>query len=69
MFCVVETIEGDDKFVVAVPTTWLVGGKLLWPPKALFRKTQPVEKRIAPGKDWQILDFKILKENVGKLYS
>lgn len=65
MFCVVETTDDGVLCVAAVPKKWIEIDVLAWPPRSVFRRTQPVEKQLEPEKCWARNAFKILKDNIG----
>lgn len=65
MYCVVETIEDNEKVCTAVPKTWIKNNKLLWPRTRKEYQTGRKNK-IDPKDDWTKIPCKILIDNIGK---
>ncbi|XP_055850534.1 uncharacterized protein LOC129915098 [Episyrphus balteatus] len=65
MYCVVETLEDEGKFVTAVPKNWVIDGtKLLWP-KSKKDSICGRKNCITASDDWQSIACKLIFDDIG----
>lgn len=73
MLCVVSFKMPKEKkeFVSVTLKKWIQNenNKLFWPPKSLFYKTQPIDRQMTPEDNWTQLEYKMLKDNIGKYHN
>lgn len=66
MWCVVESNEEGSKFVIAVPSSWIINNNiLLWPPKNV--STFAARKHCFTPLQTQY-ECRILQHDIGKYY-
>lgn len=66
MYCITESSNKHDELEVsAVPSCWVVKGKLLWPSSS-SNLTQLIKKRAKPQTTWSVHNCRILQSNLSK---
>lgn len=65
MYCVVETIEEDERNCIAVPRSWVENSTLHYPSQS--KDVNRARKRCtSPQAEWMKMSCTILRDNIGK---